>query len=591
MCKQKKTRQNMSRRPFNRHGRNRHGNMFMDDEIQSVKEYAPGNTDTTTAAYHFSRIYNKVDESGLSALVKQELRPDLDFLSEQFSLDDESLILLSAILERSGCRSNVSFEDLADFLGCSNIEFMTYHEKIKAMETAGLIRSSSGPCRNYLVTKELVKSLAKNTKFEPVKMSGLSAEEMFGRFDMMFAETYRGLMDEDDLIESIEKLMEHNSELDFCRRIKESELYSKDCDDEERKVFFALCTRFVCHGEDSLQVDRLLDIVSFMRFDMKREIANGENYLQKHGFVEYAINDGQVDEKSLALSDKAKGEFFNNVALATKQTIQHKDLIKASSIAEKKLFYNKAEKEQVDRLASLLDNENFFLVQERLKECGMRQGFNVIFYGGPGTGKTATVYELARSSGRDIFSIDMSQIRSKWVGDSEKNIKAVFRIYKEMCKTSKVKPILLFNEADAVFGKRIQVERSVDQMNNTIQNIILQEMEDLEGVLIATTNLENNLDEAFERRFIYKIAFNTPDADSRAKIWETMVPSLTGQEAGELANLYQFSGGNIENIARKFQVEYVLTGNRPTVESLKAFCEQEMLSRKKTARIGYQRSI
>ncbi len=582
----------MSRRPFNRHGRNRHGNMFMDDEIQSAKEYAPGNTDTTTAAYHFTRIYNTVDESGFRADLKQELREDLDFLSERFAVDDESVILLSAILERSGSNSSVSFEDLADYLGCSNIEFMTYHDKLKNMENAGLVRSTGkGPYRNYSVTKELVKSMSKNTKFEPVKMTDLSVEEMFNRFDLMIADTFHGILDEDDLIDGIEKLIDFNSQLDFCKRVKESALYSALCSQDERKVFFILCTKYVCHGDDTFAIDRLMDYVSIFRYDLKRDFLTGASFLQRNGLVEFGNNDGQADEKSLALSDKVKNGFFNNVILESKLPVEHRDLIKASSITAKNLFYNKEEEEQVNRLENLLDDGNFFLVQERLKECGMRQGFNVIFYGGPGTGKTATVYELARRSGRDIFSIDMSQIRSKWVGDSEKNIKAVFRIYKEMCKTSKVKPILLFNEADAVFGKRIQVERSVDQMNNTIQNIILQEMEDLEGVLIATTNLENNLDDAFERRFIYKIAFNMPDADSRAKIWETMVPSLTGQEAGELANLYQFSGGNIENIARKFQVEYVLTGNRPTVESLKAFCEQEMLSRKKTARIGYQRSI
>lgn len=577
----------MTRRPLRRL-RTRQDSFTPGEEIDSIKEYAPDNVDTASMASCFSRVYNKVDIAGLSAAVKQELRQDLDYLTEQFSLDDESVILLSAILERSGCHSNASYEDLADFLGCSNIEFMAYHEKVRNMETTGLIRSTGGgQYKGFSVSKELVKSLAKNSKFEPVKMSGLNAEELFNRFDSLYTDAFRGTMDEDDLSEIVEKLIDYNRDLDFCKRVKESMLYAKECTDDERRIFYALCTHYVSHGGESLQIDKLMDIVSFMRFNIKREIASGENFLQKNGFVEFAVCDGQADDTSLSLSDKARGEFFNNVTVSVKQEIQHKDLVKASSITEKKLFYNQEEKEQVDRLESLLDDGNFFLIQERLKECKMRPGFNVIFYGGPGTGKTATAYELARKSGRDIFCIDMSKIRSKWVGESEKNIKAVFRIYREMCRTSKVKPILLFNEADAVFGKRIEVESSVDQMNNSIQNIILQEMENLEGVLIATTNMEKNLDEAFARRFIYKIAFKTPDAQSRAKIWKEMIPSLTDKDAEELASGYEFSGGNIENIARKYQVEYILSGNRPDVESLKTICSQELLSRKKTARIGY----
>ena len=102
---------------------------------------------------------------------------------------------------------------------------------------------------------------------------------------------------------------------------------------------------------------------------------------------------------------------------------------------------------------------------------------------------------------------------------------------------------LFFNEADAVFTKRIEnVEQSVDQMNNSIQNIILEEMESIEGILIATTNLLFNLDPAFERRFIFKVEFKMPEKDSRAKIWRSMIPTLSEEDAAVLADKYAFSG-------------------------------------------------
>ena len=206
----------------------------------------------------------------------------------------------------------------------------------------------------------------------------------------------------------------------------------------------------------------------------------------------------------------------------------------------------------------------------------MRKGFNILFYGAPGTGKTASAFELARQTGRDIFVVDMSKLRSKWVGESEKSVKGLFNIYRRLCRKSERAPILLFNEADAIFMKRFEnVEQSVEQMNNTIQNIILQEMENLDGILIATTNLVGNLDAAFERRFLFKVQFQKPDTSTRAKIWKSMIADLSDADAETLARRFSFSGGNIENVARKSSVEYVLTGNRPTVETLATFCEEE----------------
>ena len=220
----------------------------------------------------------------------------------------------------------------------------------------------------------------------------------------------------------------------------------------------------------------------------------------------------------------------------------------------------------------------------------MRKGFAVLFSGGAGCGKTAGVYELARKTGRDVFSVDMSKLKSKWVGDSEKIVKSVFNFYAELCRKREKAPILLFNEADAIFSKRIEdPSSSVDQMMNAIQNICLDAMENLEGIMVATTNLAGNFcDEAFARRFIFKVDFTMPEPDVRARIWRSMIPSLNEEEAATLGAKYSFSGGNIENIARKAAVGYVLSGEKATMEEIDKYCGEETLRSSRTAnKIGF----
>ena len=109
------------------------------------------------------------------------------------------------------------------------------------------------------------------------------------------------------------------------------------------------------------------------------------------------------------------------------------------------------------------------------------------------------------------MQVDVAKIKSMWVGQSEKNIKSLFAQYRQRVKDSKITPILLFNEADAIIGtRRVGAEAAVDKLENSLLEIILEEMETLEGIMIATTNLEKNIDKAFDRRFLFKIRFNQP---------------------------------------------------------------------------------
>ena len=165
----------------------------------------------------------------------------------------------------------------------------------------------------------------------------------------------------------------------------------------------------------------------------------------------------------------------------------------------------------------------------------------------------------------------------------------MFDNYRAKVKECTITPILLFNEADAVISKRQEgAERAVDKMENSIQNIILQEMETLDGILIATTNLAQNMDKAFERRFLYKIKFEKPTVEARLHMWHEMIPSLDQEQCRILATRHEFSGGQIENIARHYAISNILHGDSTNViEDITAYCDSECIETRENCRVGF----
>ena len=538
-----------------------------------------------------NRIYRKVEQEGLSEEAAQELAEDIRFISEKFSIKPKSAVILAAILERTGSCNGIDEEDLARYVGCTNIEFMSFHDSIRELDDLDIICMSRGRNKSYIVSVDAEKAIEFDTEYTPLKKTGLSSDDLFSRFRQNVAALRRDFIDNDRFLDELDKLIDNNQHLDFCRKVIDSGIREK-CTPTEQRIFLYLCHRYANYNDPQEEIETLMNFTGFMEDDarLKKSISLEKTTLQADKLVAFGISEGFVDNNILALSDEAKETFFTEVEIAPLQEKKHKDMVCCQTIKAKDLFYNPREAEQIDRLDNLLHDENFKGVQSRLEEMGMRKGFNAIFYGGPGTGKTACVYELARRTGRDIFCIDMSKLKSKWVGDSEKCVKGAFSLYKEMVRKNKICPIMLFNEADAIFSKRLSnIGDSVDQMMNAIQNIILQEMENIEGILIATTNLVDNLDPAFERRFIFKIQFDRPEKDVRKKIWKSMITDISEEDALKLADEFDnFSGGNIENISRKVAIDYVLTANRPSYDSLVKYCREESLSGKENrAKIGY----
>jgi SpoVK/Ycf46/Vps4 family AAA+-type ATPase len=291
---------------------------------------------------------------------------------------------------------------------------------------------------------------------------------------------------------------------------------------------------------------------------------------------------------------KAEKEFLSDKKDTKEKDTEdsnNKNLILFETIKPKMMFYNERETGAIQKLVSLLSEENYREIQKRLNEKNMRNSFTCLFIGGPGTGKTETAYQIARQTGRNIMAVNIAETKSMWVGEREMKIKEIFDTYQEAVNNSKITPILLFNEADGVIGKRLELNsssRAVDQAENGIQNIILQEIDNFSGILIATTNLAKNMDSAFERRFLYRITFDRPGEHGRKSIWNALLPELLVELATDLSDKFDLSGGQIENIARKTNIDAILTGC-VTNDTLIQYCKDEIQnSFNASKRIGFE---
>jgi ATP-dependent 26S proteasome regulatory subunit len=262
---------------------------------------------------------------------------------------------------------------------------------------------------------------------------------------------------------------------------------------------------------------------------------------------------------------------------------------KADKIKKETLFYNDVEKKQIETIAKALEEENYKKLSAKLQEKGLRTGINILLYGAAGAGKTSTVMQWAAQTGRDVFFLDISGVQSKFVGEAEKQLQSVWTSYRECRKTMDKAPILLFNEADAILGTRMTAESSASKSYNTLQNIMLQNMEDFEdGIFIATTNLASHLDPAFERRFLYKVEYKKPEAHVRKQILNNIFTDISLDTIDKINETCMLTGGQIQNVHKKILINSLLDEEANSEETIFSLCLEEfVLSKSERKPIGF----
>jgi hypothetical protein len=515
---------------------------------------------------------------------------EYDYVCGKLDITPVQAELFAAILELS-VNGNATPENLARKIGCTNLHLINHNKEIDVLCKKRYVRNTTGfRGQSYKVPPEVINSIQNDKMPDGEDISGLSTTGILRRMNRIFRNFWREEINREGLESELFDLVSYNPDSVFVKEYER--LRINTVPDYERLLFFLMICRLYGFNTTSFgweEVSKLFedepeeDIV-------QSGLQTGELQLARLGIIENVNNDGIVDSEHVCFVDGIPEQLLSEVKFQSGNGLSCRGLIGKDAIQEKSLFFNDSDRGQIETLASLLQKDNFSKVIERLSEKKMRPGFCCLFYGEPGTGKTESVYQIARRTGRDIFLVNVSQIKSKWVGESEKNISALFCEYKNIVKNKELAPILLFNEADAIFGVRKSgAEDAVDKMENSIQNIILQEMESLRGILIATTNLTQNLDPAFERRFIYKVNFHKPDKEARLRIWTSLMEGIDESDARMLADSFDFSGGQIENISRKATVDFILSGKRPDIDGLRRLCDNEIISSRKggRARIGF----
>ena len=553
--------------------------------VKKERKLTKKEIESFTLASAFEMIYEESCDSKLSPEFYNKCNDAINFVSKQLNVTHFQSIML-AILANSD--ESKSLNDMSTYTKCSPIRFRIHKEELNDLHYRHFVQWYMARCSlEYRIRDEFMEAIIDDIPYTPKKYEDYTAYDVYSKIAKWIEMLKREEGLYDDIVKNVRRLLESTRHLSFSKDLLTSEM----TDLAVMVILLTIKDKIENHSDyiSSSEFLRILPEESGIKSLLFVLNANTCIIIKKGWMENYTVN-GMVEPDKFCLTDK----ILETTLVELKEYIDVKDetisnsLLMPNVIVEKRMYYNERELEEIERLTELLSIDRFKDIQKRLKEANMRTGFTCLFYGSPGTGKTETVLQLSRKTGRPIFQVNISDLKSKWVGESEKKIQGLFSKYEAMVKKYDICPILLFNEADAIINKRSNnTDAAVDKMENACQNIILQAMENLSGIMIATTNLTNNLDSAFERRFLYKICFDKPTVATRKQIWNAMLPSLSCEEARSLAESYDFSGGQIENIARKQIVDSILYGHNQDISHVRSYCQSEKIRNSINKRIGF----
>ncbi|MBA1432520.1 MAG: ATP-binding protein [Epsilonproteobacteria bacterium] len=379
----------------------------------------------------------------------------------------------------------------------------------------------------------------------------------------------------------------------------------KKMNNYEQVIFIALLREEYSATDASLrEMNSLIDLISIDEYERikNRSLLEEGSHLLSSGIIDYEemLNPFGGISRSFYIVDDVLQSIIHPqktkkvTRLKLNALVEEQDIFELveSETSLEDVVLNNETRQTLENLMRQVDKE----VVNRLVKWGIKDkksgiDARIIFYGPAGTGKTMTAYSLAKSLKRQVLAFDCSKILSMYVGESEKNVRKIFDTFYELSEKTKTEPILLLNEADQFLGARSSGNiTGSDQMHNQMQNIFLEQIENFRGMLIATTNLLENIDKAFSRRFNYKIEFKKPNKEQRLELWKKMLPKSAPYaddfDVEKLAE-YALTGGQINLIVKNTAYKVAVREN--PLFTLKDFIDE--IQREKDANFDSEKSM
>ncbi|MDD3877493.1 MAG: AAA family ATPase [Bacteroidales bacterium] len=539
------------------------------------------------------RVYEAAKGSKLEAGLFENIDTELKELAAYFNTTEKQAFFLSIVFTMNYKGDTVDIKDLVDLFDCNPISVLEHSDdidllfkrnffiKMKSNHPVKIARSND----QLIIHKSLSEAILKDQPLPYLeKEKPATLVDVLEKIYNIGEQRYNEEISTVELFEELNNVIEANLDFPLIKRLKNMGL---DLGDTFLLMYVIWKTIIGNECTDlGVAVKGIYDISS-VRLYYTQSIMAGNNPLIKMNFLE--IEEARFfDDTRIKLCDTTldilKEEGIKLFASKKKKN----NIIEPQNINSKVLYFNKEEQQQMEMLKQILNDTRLKEIQLKMHSKSLPTGITALLHGFPGTGKTESVLQIAKEANRDIVKVDISQTKSMWFGESEKIIKRIFTDYNEYAKECKTIPILFFNEADAIISKRKDItDSNVAQVENTIQNIILEELENFKGIFIATTNMLDNIDAAFERRFLFKLQFKKPSIAVKAKIWHSKLPFLSEKECYELAKRFDFSGGQIDNIVRKIDMQEIIKGVPIGFIEIIGFCENENFSLKHRTKIGF----
>ncbi len=453
------------------------------------------------------------------------VKDEIKVVENYFKVNEIQAIILSSFLSLS-CIDEIELIEVIKYFNLEKIEFLEYTLDINLLVNKNILLRKEHhrmAAEDYHTNPELLKFIISNNPIPeclieiPAKEDSFS--EFLGDFDKLSKQKDNREIEYHFFLYNLRNLIEDYSKYKLVNFARENLKLI------DSFVFFDVIIDVIAAGENNFRSSLQGTVDDFTNrnrdsYQYISDFLEGKTKLNQLDLVEK--NKTQFGDKhKIQLTQKALKmlEELEGIKIGFKENKTEK-LLYPDKIQKTKLYYNPSEQLQLNTILKSMSHKNFSNLQKRLNNSNLPIGMTSLLYGAPGTGKTESVYQIAKQFNRPVFKVEISETKSMWFGESQKLIKKVFTDYYEIKDREKICPILLFNEADAIIGKRKAAgSSSVADTENAIQNILLEELENFNGILFATSNLVDNIDVAFERRFLFKIKFEKPRNENAAKIW------------------------------------------------------------------------